>query len=161
MITAKIIVVEDERVVALHLKQQLTRLGYQVLAMATGGEQALRQIVTLRPDIVLMDIHVEGPIDGIETAARIPEELQIPVIYLTAYSEEPTLERARQTKPYGYLLKPFSEQELHASIQMILERRRGDMVMRATEQRLEQLVRDRTEDLVTANLNLQGSPWNC
>ena len=108
--------------------------------MATSGAQALQQIAEHRPDVVLMDIHIEGEIDGIETAARIPAELQIPVIYLTAYSEEATLERARATRPYGYLLKPFSERELHAAIQMVLERRRAD-VRRARERaRLEELV---------------------
>ena len=123
--------VEDERVVAMHLRQQLSRLGYQVPAMATGGRAgACSTIRDLLPDVVLMDIHIEGDIDGIETAARIPPELHIPVIYLTAYSEEATLERARLTKPYGYLLKPFSERELHAAIQMVLERRRADSVAR-------------------------------
>ena len=130
MIPARVLVVEDERVVALHLRQQLSRLGYVVPAMCTEGTQALKQIHTIRPDVVLMDIHIEGDIDGIETAARIPDELQIPVIYLTAYSEEATLERARTTKPYGYLLKPFSERELHAAIQMVLERRRADNLAR-------------------------------
>jgi len=154
MLSAKIMIVEDERVVSLHLKRQLTKLGYEVVGMATDGARALQQILTLRPDIVLMDIHIEGQIDGIETAARIPEDLQIPVIYLTAYAEEPTLERARQTKPYGYLLKPFSEQELHASIQMILERRSATMARRATEQRLERLVQIRTEALAAANREL-------
>ena len=122
MIPAKVLIVEDERVVALHLKQQLLRLGYQVPAIATSGDQALKQIGDHQPDAILIDIHLEGDVDGIETSARIPVELQIPVIYLTAYSEEPTLERARQTKPYGYLVKPFSEQELHATVQMALER---------------------------------------
>ena len=125
---ATVLVVEDERVVAMHLPQQLSRLGYQVPAMATSGLQALKQIADLRPDVVLMDIHIEGRMDGIETASRIPLELRIPVIYLTAYSEEATLERARQTKPYGYLLKPFSERELHAAIQMVLERRRVELI---------------------------------
>ena len=128
MIPARVMVVEDERVVALHLKQQLTRLGYEVPAIATSGSGGARGDPRTLPDIVLMDIHIEGEIDGIETAAAIPSELQIPVVYLTAYSEEATLERARATKPYGYLLKPFSERELHATLQMVLEappRRRG------------------------------------
>ena len=123
---AKIVVVEDERVVALHLRQQLARLGYDVPAMATKGRQALELIESHRPDVVLMDIHIDGEMDGIATAARIPDHLHIPVIYLTAYSEDSTLERARSTKPYGYLLKPFSERELHATIQMALERHRAD-----------------------------------
>ena len=111
MIPARVMVVEDERIVALHLQQQLTRLGYRVPAMATSGEKALRQIIEIQPDVVLMDIHIEGALDGIATAGQIPPDLQIPVIYLTAYSEEMTLERARGTRPYGYLIKPFSERE--------------------------------------------------
>ena len=151
MIPAKVLIVEDERVVALHLKHQLLRLGYQVPAIATSGDQALKQIGDHRPDAILMDIHLEGDVDGIETSARIPVELQIPVIYLTAYSEEPTLERARLTKPYGYLVKPFSEQELHATIQMALERRRADALTRDSERRLGDLVAARTEALAAAN----------
>jgi signal transduction histidine kinase len=156
MISARVLVVEDERIVALHLKLQLTRLGYNVPAMATSGERALRQIVTIQPDVVLMDIHIEGAIDGIATAAQIPPDLQIPVIYITAYSEEMTLERARGTRPYGYLLKPFSERELHASIQMVLERRRADTALQESEQRLELLVAERTAELLTANVQLTG-----
>jgi len=155
MIGAKILVVEDERIVAMHLKQQLERLGYNVSAMVTTGEQALKQIRDLRPDVVLMDIHIEGDFDGIETASRIPPDVLLPVIYLTAYSEEATLERARATKPYGYLLKPFSERELHASIQMVLERHRADKAARESERRLEQLVAARTKGLLAANQELE------
>jgi signal transduction histidine kinase len=155
LIPAKVFIVEDERVVAMHLRQQLSRLGYGVPGMATAGSQALKQIEELRPDVVLMDIRIEGDIDGIETAARIPSELKIPVIYLSAFSEEGTLERARSTRPYGYLLKPFSERELHAAIQMVLERRRADSVTEENSRRLEQLVAARTSALVTANQDLE------
>ena len=155
MIPAKILVVEDERVVALHLRQQLSLMGYAVPAMATQGAQALRYVMDLRPDLVLMDIHIEGDMDGIETASRIPPEFHIPVIYLTAYSEEQTLERARATKPYGYLLKPFSERELHATIQMVLERRRADVAANETAERLEQAVVERTCELIAANRELE------
>jgi signal transduction histidine kinase len=140
-------VVEDERVVALHLKQQLMRLGYRVPLMATSGEKALLHLKDARPDVVLMDVHLEGALDGIATAQQIPPELQIPIIYLTAYSEEATLDRARATRPYGYLIKPFSERELHASIQMVLERRRADAAQRESEQRLAQIVAERTAEL--------------
>jgi signal transduction histidine kinase len=155
MIAARVMIVEDERIVALHLKQQLTRLGYQVPSTATSGERALEQITAVRPDVVLMDIHIEGSIDGIATAGQIPAELQIPVIYLSAYSEEATLDRARGTRPYGYLIKPFSERELHASIQMVLERRRADTVLEASERRLDDLVNARTSELVAANVRLE------
>ena len=152
MIGASVMVVEDERIVALHLKQQLTRLGYQVPLMATSGEKALEQLEAGRPDVVLMDVHLEGTLDGIATAQRIPPELQIPVIYLTAYSEEATLDRARATRPYGYLIKPFSERELHASIQMVLERGRADAAQRESEQRLERTIAIRTAELTEANV---------
>jgi signal transduction histidine kinase len=138
MPSARIMLVEDERIVALHLQQQLAKFGYDVVANIASGEQALKKVEELRPDLILMDIHIEGPIDGIETAARIPADHAIPVVYLTAYSEEATLERARSTKPYGYLLKPFSERELHATIQMVMERRRSEIALRASEDRLRQ-----------------------
>jgi signal transduction histidine kinase len=134
----RIMLVEDERIVALHLRQQLVKCGYDVVGNVASGEQALRKIEEERPDLVLMDIRIEGDIDGIETAKRIPQSYHIPVVYLTAYSEEATLERARATKPYGYLLKPFSERELHATIQMVLERCDAEKALRASEERLRQ-----------------------
>jgi PAS domain S-box-containing protein len=135
MTAARIAIVEDERIVALHLTQQLMKLGYDVVAVAASAEKALLSIAEQQPDLVLMDIHIEGEIDGIETAARISTQYAIPVIYVTAYSEEATLERARATKPYGYLVKPFSERELHATIQMALERRRADSAAQASQER--------------------------
>ena len=135
---ARILVVEDERIVALHLQVMLQGLGYEVVANVANGEQALQTIEQTVPDLVLMDVHIEGEIDGIETAARIPASYHIPVVYLTAYSEEATLERARATRPHGYLLKPFSERELHATIQMVLERSGAEKALRASEERLRQ-----------------------
>ncbi|HSB97706.1 MAG TPA: response regulator [Spongiibacteraceae bacterium] len=136
MLPTRVMVVEDERVVALNIKRRLISLGYEVPASASSGRQALEEMKAVRPDIVLMDIHIEGSMDGIETASLIPEQLHIPVIYLTAYSGDDTLERAKETKPYGYLLKPFSERELHATIQMALERRKTDIALRDSEARL-------------------------
>ena len=138
MMPARVMVVEDERIVALHLQQKLVKLGYGVPGVAASGEQALEQIEASRPDLVLMDIHIDGGIDGIETVTRIPAGYHIPVIYLTAYSEEATLERARATRPYGYLTKPFSERELHATIQMALERCSSEKALRKTEAALRQ-----------------------
>ena len=97
MSNARIMLVEDERIVALHLQQQLATFGYDVVANVANGTQALQKIEETQPDLVLMDIHIEGEIDGIDTAARIPSSYHIPVVYLTAYSEEATLERARAT----------------------------------------------------------------
>src|SRR5579859_3777172 len=129
----RVLVVEDEAVVALHLRQELTKLGYSMAGVATTGEQALKMIEDVFPDVVLMDIHIQGEIDGIETANRIPRYLHIPVIYLTAYSEDTTLKRAGDTHPYGYLIKPFLDRELHATIKMALVRSRADEAIRENE----------------------------
>jgi len=130
MAAPRILVVEDEAIVALHLRQQLVKLGYEISATVASGEQALKEIEASRPDLVLMDIHLDGPLDGIATASRLPRDSAVPVIYLTAYSEDATLARASATKPYGYLLKPFSERELHATIQMALARCRAERAER-------------------------------
>jgi len=129
----RVMVVEDEAVVALHLRRELTKLGYTVAGVATNGEQALKMIDEVFPDVILMDIHIQGELDGIETANRIPRYLHIPVIYLTAYSEDTTLKRAGDTHPYGYLIKPFLDRELHATIRMALVRSRADEAIRENE----------------------------
>ena len=136
MLSCKVLVVEDERIVALNLQQRLRKLGYEVPVIVASGVQALAEMQRLHPDLVLMDINIEGSMDGIETVKKIPSEFDIPVIYLTAYSEDVTLERARETKPYGYLVKPFSERALHATIQMALERRNTDIALKESEEHL-------------------------
>lgn len=133
---ARLMVVEDEAIVAFNLEQQLTRLGYDVTAVAASGADALRLAHETRPDLILMDIRIEGDIDGIETAQRINASCPTPVVYLTAYSEDSTLDRARATEPYGYLLKPFSEREVHATIQMALQRHVTEMALQVSEERL-------------------------
>lgn len=131
-----ILVVEDERIVGLHLRQQLVKLGYRVAAVVSSGDEAIKAVNEQTPDVILMDIHIDGAMDGIDTARQIRTEHALPVIYLTAFSGEATLERAKATKPYGYLLKPFSERELHATIQMALERAHEDQDARDREDRL-------------------------
>jgi CheY-like chemotaxis protein len=110
----------------------LTALGYDVVAAVASGADALREVNKKPPDLILMDIRLEGDIDGIETTKSIPPEFCIPVIFITAHSEESTLQRARKAHAYGYLLKPFSDRELHATIQMVLERRKIDVALRET-----------------------------
>lgn len=134
MTATRVMVVEDEAIVALNLQEQLGRLGYLVVAVTATGEHTLKLLDEAQPDVVLMDINIQGAIDGIETAARIPKARSIPIIYLTAYSEEATIQRARETNPCGYLLKPFSERELHATIQMGLARGETERALRAREQ---------------------------
>jgi PAS domain S-box-containing protein len=137
MISAKVLVVEDDPIVAHLLQQQLVKFGYEVFGTAASGEQALRQIESSRPDLILMDIRIEGQIDGIETATRILRDHHIPVIYLTSSAAEETLERARDTRPYGYLIKPFYDRELHATIQMAVHRYSGEKALRESEARLD------------------------
>ncbi|KJE34398.1 diguanylate cyclase [Thalassospira sp. HJ] len=131
-----VMIVEDERIIALHLRKQLEKLGYERTSAHTRGEDALAAINEDPPDIILMDIRIDGDIDGIETAAGIPANLMIPVIYLSAHSEDATLARAQKTRPYGYLIKPFSDRELHATIQMALERRSAELALSESQHRL-------------------------
>lgn len=115
-----ILIVEDESIVALDMQNRLRRLGYRVLGRAISGLEAIEQAMTCRPDLILMDIRLQGPIDGIEAATVIRERLSVPIIYLTAYSDNDTLERAKITEPQGYLIKPFEERELQTTIEVAL-----------------------------------------
>ena len=108
----RIVVVEDESIIALDIQSRLKKLGYEVPAIASSGEQALRTIAEIRPDLVLMDIKLRGQMDGVSTTEKIRSRFDIPVIYLTAYADARTLERAKVTKPFSYLLKPLEEKEL-------------------------------------------------
>ena len=138
MALPRILVVEDERIIALHLRQQLTKLGYDVPNTVSSGDHALRRIEEAPPDLVLMDINLKGKLDGIATAAAISQSYPIPIIYLTAYSGDETLARAAATNPHGYLLKPFSERELHAMIQVTLARSRAERASRTEVERRQQ-----------------------
>ena len=111
MDTTQVLVVEDEGVVALDIQSRLAKLGYTVLAVVDSGEEAVRKATEVRPDLVLMDVRLKGEMDGVEAAERIRADLDIPVIYLTAYADEPTVQRAKVTEPFGYLRKPLVERE--------------------------------------------------
>jgi len=120
MTNSRILVVEDEAIVAMGIKQKLEDLGHQVVDIAYTGEDAVETALKKKPDLILMDIVLKGSMDGIEAAAKIRNQLDIPVIYLTAYSDEEVLERARITEPYGYIIKPFKKSELNANIEMAI-----------------------------------------
>ena len=131
-----LMLVEDERIVAFDLKNQLQSFGYQVGAMVGSGEQALECVARVAPDLVLMDIHLEGVMDGVQAATEIQLRHQIPVIYLTAFAEDDTLQRALASRPFGYLVKPWDVRELHATIQMALARRDVEVAVEKSELRL-------------------------
>ena len=120
MKSASIMIVEDEGVVALHLAQCLKSLGHSVAVVVDSGREAVRQAAVVHPDLVLMDIHLQGEMDGIAAAEQIRAQGDIPILYLTAYADEPTLQRAKITEPYGYLLKPFQTTDLQINIEMAL-----------------------------------------
>ena len=117
-----ILIVEDEVIVAMELANRLGRLGYEVIGITERGEEAVVLARERRPDLVLMDIRLAGPMDGIEVAEQIRRDCDIPVIYLTAHSDGDTLERAKHSAPSGYLRKPFDERELEICLTMAFKR---------------------------------------
>lgn len=127
MVRARVLVVEDEAIVAMGIKQKLEDLGHQVVDVVLTGEDAVSKAIEKEPDLILMDIVLKGKMDGIEAASTIRKQVDVPVIYLTAYSDEEVLERARTTEPYGYIIKPFKKSELNANIEMALYKHREDM----------------------------------
>ena len=116
----RIMIVEDEWIVAEEIKRCFQKLGYTVSSVVASGEDAFQKAEEDRPDLVLMDIILQGEMDGIEAAKQIRSRLNIPVVYLTAYADKKVLERAKTTEPFGYLIKPFEERELYATIEMAL-----------------------------------------
>ena len=111
----QVLIVEDEAIVSMDLRYKLEALGYSVPAEIRSGEEAVEAASRLRPDLVLMDIKLSGVMDGIVAAAQIRERFDIPVVYLTAYADEATLERAKVTEPFGYLLKPLDPERYNPS----------------------------------------------
>jgi CheY-like chemotaxis protein len=118
----KILIVEDDRYVAIYIKQTLESFGYDAIKIAVSGEGAIQKAKEMNADVVLMDIVLKGKMDGIEAAAIIKEQLGIPIIYLTAYSDDKRVQRAKATNPVGYLLKPFQERDLQQGIEIALQR---------------------------------------
>ncbi len=118
---AKILIVEDEIIVAWDIKETLERLGHTVVDLLLSGAEAIRSATTDKPDLVLMDIRLEGEMDGITAGDEIYRRLKIPVVYLTAHTDEFTLERATKTDPFGYIVKPFQSQSLQTTIKIALQ----------------------------------------
>jgi DNA-binding LytR/AlgR family response regulator len=115
-----VLVVEDENIVAKDIQQSLLKMGYKVIGTASSGEKAKEILKENQPDIILMDIMLKGNMSGIDTAEYVKDIYDLPVIFLTAYADENTLSKAKITEPYGYILKPFKEIDLHTSIEMAL-----------------------------------------
>jgi diguanylate cyclase (GGDEF)-like protein/PAS domain S-box-containing protein len=148
MTQARILVVEDESIVAADIQDRLEALGYEVPATVGWGEKAVELAGSLRPDLVLMDIQLKGRMDGVEAADEIRRRFDIPVVYLTANADHPTVQRAKVTEPFGYVIKPFEERELHTTIEVALYKHRAEQTLRESEERYRLLVELSPEAIV-------------
>jgi len=151
MTPIQIMVVEDESIVALEIKDRLKSLGYAVPVVATSGEEAVKQASEKQPNLVLMDIRLKGEIDGVEAAEQIRTRLDIPVVYLTAYADAHTLQRAKITEPYGYILKPFEERELHTAIEMALYKHKMERKLKESERWLATTLKSIGDAVITTD----------
>lgn len=138
-----IFIVEDESIVAKDIQNNLIKLGYNVLGIANNGKDAIEQIKETNPDVVLMDIMIKGDLTGIEVAEQIRKDISVPVIFLTAYADESTLSRAKVTEPYGYILKPFKEIDLHSTIEMAVYKHQKDSALQKERDFLYSLVENK------------------
>ena len=135
MMQTRVLIVEDETIVALDIQDRLTELGYQVTGVADRGDAALALAATTGPKLVLMDIQLKGAMDGIATADEIRKRFRIPVIYMTAFSDDNTLQRAKITEPFGYIIKPFEDREIQSTIEMALYKHGAEERLRQSERR--------------------------
>ncbi len=134
---AKILVVEDERIVADDIKMSLERLGYAICGEASSGEEAIKKAGENNVNLILMDIILDGKMDGIKAASIIRSRFDIPVVYLTNHADDKTIERAKISEPFGYILKPIESRNLHTSIEMALQKRKLENMLREKEEKLQ------------------------
>jgi len=123
---SKILIVDDEAIITMQLEERLSVMGYTVAGMAASGEDAVERARNIRPDLVLMDIVMPGKMNGIEAATIITKELDIPVVFVTAYADDAIIEKAKSARPYGYIVKPFNELEIKAAIEVALFRKASE-----------------------------------
>src|SRR5436305_5956658 len=166
MTPARIMIVEDERITAEDIHDILTHLGYAVTAVVSSGADAISEAERTKPDLVLMDIRIKGDMDGIEAAREIRERFDIPAVYLTAHADRETLDRAKMAEPLGYLVKPFQEADLLASIEMALHKQKADQsakqkgeIVSATLQSIGEAVVATDMDGSITLMNLPAESW--
>lgn len=158
-----ILPVEDERIVARDLQMRLNRLGYQVPAIASSKAEALELLQYIQPDLVLMDIQLNGIPEGIEAAREIRERFNLPIIYLTAHSDSVTLESAMVTEPFGYILKPFEDRELLAAIETAVYKHKIERRLREAEHSLRrqvEMINLSHDAIITTDPNHMITSWN-
>lgn len=150
----RILIVEDEAIVALDIRQQLVELGYEPVGLATQAEQAIAMAGELRPNLVLMDVQLAGALDGIAAAQAIRTQFDLPVVFLTAFAADDILARARLTEPFGYILKPFSERELRTVLEMALYKHQAEVKLRDTALHTQTVLDNMLDAVIT--INAQG-----
>ena len=150
---AKIMVVEDEAVIAMRLQQMLTTMGYDVIGVSYSGEEALENARRLKPDLILMDIMLPGKLDGIDVAEMVKSELDIPVIFLTAFSENKIIERAKKAEPFGYILKPFKNSEIKAAIEVAFYKKEMENALKESEKKFRTLAENANDGILIASGN--------
>lgn len=143
----KILIVEDEKVVALSIESKLKSIGYEVCGTAATGLKALDLAANTLPDIAIMDIKIKGEMDGIETALKLKNKYRIPVVFLTAFSDPSILKRAKIAEPLGFLIKPFNSHDLNSTIEMAIYKAKMEKKIQALNQTLEEKVKQRTRKL--------------
>ncbi len=146
-----ILIVEDERIVAEDIRSSLINSNYEIIGIVSTGEEAVEKAKELYPNLILMDIVLNGEMDGIEAAQLISNELHIPVVYLTANAEERTLERAKKTNPYGYLVKPFEDIDLNATLEIALYKFNSEKELKKSEERFRKLIQENTDGIVVVD----------
>lgn len=154
MAKTNVLVVEDESIVSKDIQHSLKKLGYNVVGSASTGKKAVDLALETTPDVVLMDIMLKGDMNGIQAADKIREALNIPVIYLTAYADEATLSKAKVTEPYGYIIKPFKEIDIHTSIEMAIYKHQKESEVKRERDLLYNIVESRdNKDFVFVKSN--------
>jgi two-component system cell cycle sensor histidine kinase/response regulator CckA len=147
----RVMVVEDEGIVSEHLRETLERLGYEVPEVVPSGEEALRLVAEIAPDLVLMDIRLRGPLDGIDTAARLRARADVPVVFATARADDASLGRAIATRPHGYLLKPFDARQLRAAIEVALHNHGAERAFRVRERHFDTALQSIDDGIVATD----------
>lgn len=162
-----ILIVEDESMVALDIQDRLTALGYNVIDKFSSGEDVLKRIDEVKPDLIFMDIKLKGNIDGIETAVKLKEKYDIPIIYLTAYADSQTIKRAKKTQPDGYLVKPFNDNDLFSVIETALYRnkmadklKKANVEIEKREKYLEAVLNNTPNAIITGDEKQRIVEWN-
>jgi PAS domain S-box-containing protein len=160
MTKTKILIVEDEAVISMHIQNSLIKLGYEVCCCVTSGEESIRLASELKPDLILMDIVLQGSMDGIEAARIIKDTTGIPVVYMTGNADVQTITRARETDPYGYVLKPINVLHLFSTIDTVLHRNELERSLRESDEKLRNIIENSMDGIILVDEKGAVIEWN-